>query len=274
MEIEMRARWVQWDDARYFADCEYVSASMLKLYREDRDEYIKRYVTNESKGRSSRAMAIGTALHQWVLEGVEPVSSWTCSYDPRNPDHIGVGGPYGPACPTDLRGARKFAQEHNLPGMVLNGKEGTAVQAMHDALRSSHEATDLLHAAVRREEVVLWAEEVDGHIIPCKAKVDMVCEIDGETILVDLKTSRHPTMLGFAHSGAEYGYAYQAAHYLAGLRATGVAARRAIFLVVCNKAPYSVFPFEFTDEELDYARRTNLVGLGALAEDRMMGWSL
>lgn len=234
---------------------------MLKVFREDPETYVRRFVTREEKPKkSSRSMVCGTSVHMEWLENVTAVSS---SSDPE--------------CPTDLRGARKYAKDKGFDEFfpVLNGKEGAAVRGMVDALRDDEFSSTARGRALWTERVVLWQEDTDvGLPVACKAKIDMVCLGRDGVRLVDLKTTRHATHGAFLSSVAEYGYAYQAAYYRAALAALGMDVEQCTLLAVCNKPPYPVFALDFLDETLQFARETNQLGLARLAEAAFNGWEL
>ncbi|TPV93402.1 MAG: hypothetical protein B7733_20705 [Myxococcales bacterium FL481] len=252
---------MEMSDEDYFADTSMISSSMLKLYREDRDEFVARFITKTVKQPApSSSMRLGTAVHGLWLEDIKPV---TAAY-------IGTPGP----CPEDLRGARKFAKANGLSGQPLSLKDGWLCRDMVDALEADKEASDYLTYATHIEQVVQWEAETDyGLEVACKAKIDLVAKIGGEIILVDLKTTRHPTETAFHDSVHQYGYAFSLAHYAAALGAVGMAPTRSVILAVCSKPPHRIFTIELEDKVFDFASRTNRLGLSKIAEDLFYGWS-
>jgi exodeoxyribonuclease VIII len=112
------------------------------------------------------------------------------------------------------------------------------------------------HAFVRRldgvAEVSLFAD-IAG--IQSKARLDRVVEINGERVIVDIKTTASGASKDvFERTIWQYGYGLQCAFYLEMARICGVPAQHFVFVVVEKSAPYAVAVYRFSDEIASHFR--------------------
>lgn len=143
-------------------------------------------------------------------------------------------------------------------------------EAMARALRSHPTAAGAFLAEGTQFEVsVFWEEEVDGVVIPCKARLDVLNrDIPGLGCLTaDVKKTRDASPRGMARSVAEYRYHVQAAWYR---RAVYMAARlhSQQFLLMCveDAPPYPVGLYNISEDAQGQALREIKTDMETLAE--------
>ena len=106
-----------------------------------------------------------------------------------------------------------------LQGCYQSFKDHPACGKLMEAARDNRENCELS---------LVWRDEATG--VLCKARLDYV----SDNAVYDIKTSSADPDT-FAKSIAAYGYACQAAHYLAGAAACGLPARAFRFAVACKR---------------------------------------
>lgn len=131
------------------------------------------------------------------------------------------------------------------------------VAALHEHSAAAH----LLRDGVP-EVSLQWVDEATG--APCKARVDWL-RPDGS--MVDLKTARDASPLGFGRAIGQYGYAIQDAHYSAG----GTVALRQrppyfAFIAAEKDPPYAVGVYVLDDEAVAAAEARRRGALERWAE--------
>ena len=83
---------------------------------------------------------------------------------------------------------------------------------------------------------------------PCKVRPDIYQCSDR---VVDLKTTMDASEKGFAKSVRQFGYAFQAAFYMTGLRAMGERPKQFVFLVVEKSAPYATACYAIDNNDIE-----------------------
>lgn len=179
--------------------------------------------------------AIGTATHMAILE----------------PERFALEVVAAPAL--DRRtaagkaAAAAFAAEH-AGKLVIGADDFDLVRRMADAVRAHPAAAELLTDGVA-ECSMTWSDEASG--APCKSRPDWL-RADG--LIVDVKTARDASPGGFQRALGQYGYAVQAAWYLAG-------ARRVlreepggfVFVAVEKEPPYAVGVYAIEQQSVQAA---------------------
>ena len=126
---------------------------------------------------------------------------------------------------------------------VISRDEALELEAIAAAVRAHPSAAALLDGDVSVEDSVYWTDEETG--IACRARPDLI-RCDG--IVVDLKTTQDASAGSFARDAAKYRYHVQAAFYLDGLRANGVAVDSFAFVAVEKSSPFLVQCFVADDD--------------------------
>jgi exodeoxyribonuclease VIII len=99
-----------------------------------------------------------------------------------------------------------FERYHNL----LSGVERVQIKNMRKSILTHPSARYLIEGG-RNEQVFLWEDEITG--APCKAKADKI----KDDVIIDLKSCKDASALGFARSCRNYRYDVQSAFYLDGI---------------------------------------------------------
>lgn len=167
---------------------------------------IKRFLRSPAHYRAggssidATAAAIGTAAHLAVLE-------------PARFDAEVLAAPrFDKRTKAGKIDAETWAAA-NVGRLALGQDDFDSVRRMADAVRAHPAAAALLSAGIA-EVSMMWSDDATG--VACKSRADWL-RPDG--LLVDLKTTRDASPGGFARAIGQFGYALQAAWYLAGARA-------------------------------------------------------
>lgn len=155
------------------------------------------------------------------------------------------------------------AWKASLPDNVELVKAGDyeKAQLMAEAVRDHPQAKMLFQNYVA-EEAIYWT--LDG--VPCKAKPDMVCELNGRRYIADLKTTDSANPESIRKSIAKWGYHRQAAWYLSGMEAIGKPCDEFIFIFVDKKSPYLVTMCTLDEEALAQGMQECLRAVETLKE--------
>ncbi len=244
------------EDAVYFADCNHVSNSMLKVFASSIPAYHQRFVTRTMPApKPSAEMQLGTLLHARLLEP----QRWN--------DRVRK---------ITVDGRTKAGKEYNRhmhdladldPGrLFVTGDDENTVNDMHAAVMAKPEAADALRLPGVHEGAIRWFHQETGVCVACKAKLDKVCD---NGLILDLKTATD--VANFPWAAHKYSYERQAAHYLEGAwEALGMEGPF-LFVVVGSQPPHEVRTMVLGEEELTLGRRQNARLLAELAECHKTG---
>jgi exodeoxyribonuclease VIII len=177
-------------------------------------------------------MKLGSLTHCAVLE----------------PDEL--SSRYGICLPRNTKAGKEMAAEMEAAGIeAVTASEMEQAIAMAGSVRSHQAAAALLRDG-KAEQSFWWDDTPTG--LRCKCRPDWYT---GNTI-VDLKTTTDASPKGFARSVAQWRYAIQQNHYLA-----GTFAERFVFIAVEKTYPYAVGVYELDEAAALYGeteRRNNL----------------
>jgi hypothetical protein len=192
--------------------------------------------------KESDAMDFGTMVHTALLQPEEFPRCYTImpafEADAENLTKQGKV----PASPK----ATTYYREKAKAFEAMCASTGTSIvpQAQYDAayemgkkIRGHQVAAKFFQRGASSEAVVLWRHEPTGLL--CKARFD--CLVEGELpTALDVKTTADALPRGFGYSIRKWGYYFQAAFYLSGLRAVGLKHPNFLFLAGESKEPYAV----------------------------------
>ena len=85
---------------------------------------------------------------------------------------------------------------------------------------------------------LFWTDEMTAE--PCKVRLDALSEVNGQPIIVDLKTTADASTDGFMRSAVKYGYDFQAAMYSEGYEKNYGKKPLFVFIAVEKDLPFSV----------------------------------
>ena len=189
---------------------------------------------------------------------------------------------FGSLCHLLTLQPHEFGEQYAMTELSLATKEGKAwkasqpegitiikqadydkAQLMAEAVREHPQARMLFSGeAYTPEQAIYWT--LDG--IPCKAKPDIVTELNGRRYVADLKTTDSANPESIRKSIAKWGYHRQAAWYLSGMEAIGKPCDAFIFIFVDKKSPYLVTMCTLDDEALAQGMQECLQAVAHLKE--------
>lgn len=169
--------------------------------------------------RQSAAMALGTMVHDLVLEPNRNLYM-------RGPDDKRT---------KDWKDAQEQA---DAAGKILvKASEYDHAHAIAQAVNTYTPALMYLDGPSALIEASFFATDIATGV-KIKARPDVYIPSDGTVI--DLKTTKDASPRGFAREIARYGYDLQAAHYIRTLRAHGEEARHFVFIAVETEPPHAI----------------------------------
>ena len=224
----------QMDEDEYFSVKGY-SASYIKRYDKNPSllnnlYYPQKKIEKEMEGRQSRSKKIGTILHKIFLEG------W------KRKD-------FDPLLSTDK-------EKETVDALIKNFSTHKVVGQI---------MKDIKHA----EKPIFWKEEIRGRKLHCKAKIDLLTNLDA---LFEVKTTAY---LGdFEREIDKYRYDLQMSFYRRGVEeALGVGVIECGIIALETSPPYDVHLFELDETYLErgekggYIRRAQVSGWRELLEE-------
>lgn len=175
--------------------------------------------------------------------------------------------------------AKRDAEDARADGLIpLLPHEYQMVMDMADALRA-HPVASALFSPDRgeAEQSLIWRDGPTG--VMRRARLDhLPFPTDSRMIIADYKSAAEADEIAAAKALNSYGYARQAATYLDGVQALGLADEDAMY-VICfqeKQPPYLVHIFEVDAMALAIARDQNRYALDTYAEcvaaDNWPGW--
>lgn len=222
--------------AEYHASAALSSSGARQIMRECPARYI---ADRAAPPEPSPAQDIGTAAHEWLLEG----ETWPQKFTLLPHDHNG----------------RTNAGKERIAAIEADGKrplhveEFTIIKAMKEALQA-HPFARHAFADGKAEQSLFWRDPEFG--ILCRARPDFLPAT--RPIIPDYKTtvSAHPDYLKKAIWN--FGYHQQADWYLTGIRELGIFERPTFLFVFQEKQPpYLVVCVTPDDEALGWAGLQN-----------------
>lgn len=132
---------------------------------------------------------------------------------------------------------------------ILTEDECSEALAMANAVRTDPVAAKYLEAG-EPEVTLSW----QMYSRDCKGRVDWLTHMDGEPVVVGLKTARECRHFAFGAAAAKLGYALQWAWYHDGFVAIKGKRPRMVEIVVESAAPHAVVVYVIPDDIIEYGR--------------------
>jgi len=215
-----------------------ISNSKLSVFIEDPREYYYQFLSGEYVEKPKDHFDFGSAVHQICLLG----SQANIVVIPREV-LASNGARSGNAW-------KQFAAEHE--GMLLLKLEDfNAVMRCFQAINSHPIAGELLAAPGDAERVFISTE--GGMIRRCRP--DKICQWQGKTIVVDLKTTTSTLPQKFVKSIDQFGYARQEVFYRKVLADNDVFVDAFIFIAVKDSQPHCVDCYQISREWIEMAEQ-------------------
>jgi hypothetical protein len=207
----------------------------------------------------SEALDVGTAAHEWLLEG----ETWPQRFTVLPADHSGA----------TKEGKARVAAIREAGKRPLRAEDFATIRAMKAALEA-HPFAGAAFKNGRAEQSVYWQDSETG--IWCRARPDWLPSAG--SILVDYKTCRSAAPEDLRRAIADYGYHQQAAWYCDGVRAVGAIERPGFAFVFQEKAPpYCVVVVALSETALQWGGLLNMrarrVFADCLAAGRWPGYA-
>ncbi|WPO70249.1 PD-(D/E)XK nuclease-like domain-containing protein [Streptomyces sp. KN37] len=171
--------------------------------------------------------------------------------------------------------AQAQRDEAYLAGKIpLLSKDHDMVQAMTEAIRQHPIAGQLFTPGTgAAEQSVFWTDPATG--VRCRVRPDWIPDCgDGRLVVVDYKTCRSADPASLQKAVYEHGYHQQAAFYLDGVKALGLAGDQEpafIFVFQTKTAPYLVHLVELDFPALTLGAARNARALRIYAECERTG---
>ena len=208
---------------------------------------------------TSAAMTLGTAAHCATLEPerfCRDYVTWN-----RRTDS-------GRTAPRTGKAWEAFVAEFG-ERTILTEDDAATAQAIAAAVRGDPVAGKYLVSG-DPEVTMDWQLGETPWDRPCKGRVDWLTEMDGEPVVVGLKTTKDVRHFAFAGTSARLGYHMQWGWYFDGYHANTNRAPRMVEIAVESAAPHAVVVYIITEdilaqgrddylallEQLDYCERT------------------
>jgi hypothetical protein len=130
-------------------------------------------------------------------------------------------------------------------GYVLRPSEYDACLGMRGAVHATSRAKGMLVGPGDVEMSCVWTDRASG--VLCKGRMDRHSPDLAGGAIVDLKTTKDASPLAFERAIFSYGYHRQAAMYLGGAKALGIAARHYVIIAVESAPPHGVGIYRLTE---------------------------
>jgi exodeoxyribonuclease VIII len=213
-------------DEEYFA-LSAVSQSYLKLL--DKSAYHYKYSV-EHPSEPTAAMELGSALHSYLLTPDNFRKNYYISEKINRARKIGKEK-WERAL--EKAGEKKvlfkddFKMIKDMAKQIINHPKVSQYSLLND---------------IKGEVVLTWDALINGISIPCKCKIDAIKTTPHKEfdVLIDLKTTKDASYLGFQRAIADYKYHLQAAFYSEAYRQNTGRNALFTFIAVENTPPYAV----------------------------------
>ena len=222
-------------NAEYHAGSE-LSRSVADALLKTCPAKVKYDLDNPSPTKSS-ALIMGGCTHAMVLEP----ESIQYEYDVK-PAFIDGSGPRTNA----YKEAFALEQEERPGIRWLTASEWDTCSAMAESALENPVLRDYLSDVDSVAEGTGFFE-LEG--AKCKVRPDLYSP--NAEVIVDLKTTYDASEMGFRKSVRNFGYGFQAAWYLTGMRLLGLKARNLIFVAVEKEPPHATASYALTISEIE-----------------------
>lgn len=186
------------------------------------------------------------ASYRWAMDNPQPVKA---AFDLGTVVHssvLGVGPkPIQVGDQRTKAGKEEAAQARADGNIPLSERDYLTATGMADAVLSHPTAGAIL--SVGEPEVSLYWRD-DATDVACRGRIDWL----HDKACVDLKTTTDASPRGFQRAFANFRYQLQAAWYLQGLYACGIAGLPFVFVAVEKDPPYLVGIYQPNDDAIEH----------------------
>jgi len=211
-------------NAEYHADKAWFSKSQLwdLVDRGPEVFYARHIAATDNHSLETPSIARGRHVHLWSEIG--PDAFWNLVVEiPESA--LGAGG-------RRTKATEEFEKTLAPNAIPLKQDEIASYKRQFARMLANEAFAELTEATTHREASIRW-RDISG--LPLKCRPDALTP----KVVWDIKTtSEVKPLVTFWKSVIDYGYAFQAAHYLAGCRAAGFEVEEFVFLVTSTVLPY------------------------------------
>jgi len=207
------------------------------------NQSIAHYLHARKTQPDTQALKIGRALHTLVLEGEDQF---------REDFAFPAKGSPEDNWSTKTGKAWRDAQyaENRIP---LHYAQAAELTMMLKSLKEHEQAYTWLKQPGMREHSFFWRDHETG--IDCRCRPDLLAEVEGMRVLVDLKTTRDARPSAFLKSVVNYRYHVQNSFYTDGIEMVlGEAPVTFMLVAIESSAPYAVAMYELDEDWLERGR--------------------
>lgn len=191
----------------------------------------------ENPSPATPALIIGDAFHTATLEPARFESEFAVK-----PAQLGGKGPRCNAYKEIF--AEMQAEEPHIKWL-----EESEYEYVCDMASSALDHPILKQYLAEADAVIEGTGYFECEGAKCKVRPDLY--LPGAGVVIDLKSTMDASSRGFAKSVRQFGYAFQVAWYLEGLRLAGEKPTEFIFLAVEKKAPYLTAAYSINASEIE-----------------------
>ncbi len=222
----------------YFADKDWISASMLEDFKANRYEFFSKHVLKEpQEGEEKHHFTFGKAFHSAILEPEKFEAEVVVSpkFDKRKP--------------AEKQASIEF-HASNAGKVVIDKDDHEMLLRMQDSVFRNADAREWLSLPGRTEQPVRWVQDSG---LQAKCMFDRLV-VDGAVI--DLKSSACGTPRAWARDAGLYGYHRRQAWYEDGRASLGLEGDF-IFIVVSKEKYPRTFVARINPENVELGRNQN-----------------
>lgn len=161
-------------------------------------------------------------------------------------------------------------RQANLGLSVIKAEEAETVEAIRNAVMAHEGADRYLRAPGESEVSLQWTDSATG--LACRARLDRLAEINGEMVIVDLKSCRDSSPEGFGRAFHSLGYAEQLASYQYGFEVVTGLRARVVVIAVETTAPHEVAVYTIGNEIICMGLQSYFDHIHLLAHCREVGY--
>jgi exodeoxyribonuclease VIII len=207
------------------------------------NQSIAHYLYARKTQPDTQALKIGRALHTLVLEGEDAFR-----------DGFAYPGKGSTEDNWSTKAGKAWRDEQYAEGRIpLHYAQAEELTLMLRSLKEHEQAYTWLKQPGMREHSFFWTDVETG--IECRCRPDLLAEVEGMRVLVDLKTTRDARPQQFLKSVVNYRYHVQDAWYSDGIAAVlGEAPVTFMLVAIESSPPYAVAMYELDHEWLERGR--------------------
>ena len=211
--------------AEYHADRAWFSKSQLwDLVSRGPQSFFARHIAGtDNSSLSTPSLARGSHVHEWAEVGPD---AWWSRVVEIPEDCLASNG-------RRTKRAEEFEKSLAPDAICLKPDEIASYRMQFDSMLANPAFIELTQATTQREVSIRW-RDVSG--LPLKCRPDALTE----SVIWDIKTTKEQKPLEtFWKSVIDYGYGFQACHYIAGCHAAGLEVKEFLFLITSTVPPYA-----------------------------------